>query len=337
MKTISKNTTTTTYNLLQAFSVTLTLAIASMVFVSCGEKKAEETKEDAYLLSFEDPQTNQIGYKNSAGEIVIPAGKYPMCFTDTFYTYAIVALETGDLVGIDRSEKVLYEVFNYDNGPDYPAHGLFRIIKGDKIGFADEKTGKIVIEPMYDCADPFTQIDYLEGLEGQILSGVSTDCGDWAIQEDDGHVYYNEALKKLNIVYINTKGEVVAKESEFEDVVEETPQEYKSKEAEMKAAPKSSGTPKYLGIGQYTKSSKSKCGGDAGTIQYFKWADGRKAGDWVTVDACFSESKSGTPQQAKDISVYGYTSQNMFYVTSWQYDYNSNMEQRPVHVVTPNF
>jgi len=59
------------------------------------------------------------------------------------------------LVGIDRMEHVLYNVFLFDNGPDYPSHGLFRIIKHNKIGYADALTGKVMIKPQYDCAWPF--------------------------------------------------------------------------------------------------------------------------------------------------------------------------------------
>ncbi len=325
-------TTTTLFCQVRTTTTMITLALLTMVFVSCGEKKTEETKEDSYLLSFED--SAGIGYKNAAGEIVIPSGKYPMCFTDTFSTFAIVALETGALVGIDRNEKVLYEVFNYDNGPDYPAYGLFRIIKGGKTGFADAKTGKIVIEPQYDCADPFSEINYLEGNEGQVLSAVAFDCGSWTTQEEDGHIYYNEAEKKLNIFYINTKGEVIVEKTDS-DTEEEiyTPKsqnEYKS--SEMKSAPKPIAKSSYLGLGQFTKGAKSsKCSGDFGQFQYFVWADnGTKGGNWKVIDVCFSESKNGTPRSGEDIEVYGYQNQNTFLVTSWKYNYNENNEQRPV-------
>ena len=47
-----------------------------------------------------------------------------------------------------------FEIFKYDNGPDYFSEGLIRIIKDGKIGYANE-LGKIVIDPQYDCAWPF--------------------------------------------------------------------------------------------------------------------------------------------------------------------------------------
>lgn len=56
---------------------------------------------------------------------------------------------------VDGQGKALYDVFIYDNGPDYPADGLIRVVKNGKIGYADASTYAIVIEPQFDCAFPF--------------------------------------------------------------------------------------------------------------------------------------------------------------------------------------
>ncbi len=56
---------------------------------------------------------------------------------------------------VDGQKTVVYEVFIYDNGPDYEADGLIRVVKNGKIGYADAKTYAIVIEPQFDCAYPF--------------------------------------------------------------------------------------------------------------------------------------------------------------------------------------
>ncbi len=61
----------------------------------------------------------------------------------------------GKWVILDGQKTVLYEVFIYDNGPDYEAEGLIRVVKNGKIGYADAKTYAIVIEPQFDCAFPF--------------------------------------------------------------------------------------------------------------------------------------------------------------------------------------
>lgn len=107
------------------------------------------------LYRYYDSINDQCGYQNAAGEMIIPVGKYFVCFSDSMDQYAIVGYVGKGFVAIDRSDKVLYEVYPFDNGPDYPSEGTFRIVSGDKIGYADEKTGKVIVEPQYTCAEPF--------------------------------------------------------------------------------------------------------------------------------------------------------------------------------------
>lgn len=120
-------------------------------FTSC----AQINHSQNYLVLYTDTSKEEYGYKNQAGDMAIPLGKYSFCFTDTFRTFAIVAKPGFGFVGIDRKENFLYEVFPFDNGPDYTSDGLFRIIENNKIGFADSASGKIVIKPIFDCAFPF--------------------------------------------------------------------------------------------------------------------------------------------------------------------------------------
>ncbi len=61
----------------------------------------------------------------------------------------------GKWVIMDSKKTTLYEVFPYDNGPDYASEGLIRIVKNGKIGYADAKTYALVITPQFDCAFPF--------------------------------------------------------------------------------------------------------------------------------------------------------------------------------------
>jgi hypothetical protein len=63
--------------------------------------------------------------------------------------------DDGKWVIMDGQKTALYDVFIYDNGPDYPADGLIRVVKNGKIGYADANTYNIVIEPQFDCAFPF--------------------------------------------------------------------------------------------------------------------------------------------------------------------------------------
>lgn len=95
------------------------------------------------------------GYLNSIGDTIIPVGKYYYCYTDTIRDFGmVIENETGKILGIDQNGTELYEVFKYDNGPDYLQSGLFRIIKNGKIGYANQN-GEILIEPRFDCAYPF--------------------------------------------------------------------------------------------------------------------------------------------------------------------------------------
>jgi WG containing repeat len=141
--------------------------LVSIVFLQgCGDTKTEPgIPANNYLLLALDSVQNTYSYYNLHGDIVIPPGKYSLCMTDTFKNYALV-LKAQQFVVIDRQEKVAYEVFNFDNGPDYPSEGLFRILRAGKIGYADAATYEIVIQPQFDCAFPFENG----------VAKVSTDC-----------------------------------------------------------------------------------------------------------------------------------------------------------------
>lgn len=140
-----------------------------LAFASCTNPNQtnEQSTQPEPLIVTQMDSTGESGYRNGNNEVIIPLGKYAQCLTDTFRTHAIV-LTKGDnkWVVIDRAEKQLYEIFPYDNGPDYPSEGLFRIMKDGKIGYADALTYSIVIPPQFDCAYPFES--------GK--AKVSTDC-----------------------------------------------------------------------------------------------------------------------------------------------------------------
>lgn len=107
-----------------------------------------------FLLLVADSTTGRYGYIDQSGKMVISPGKYSIAYTDTFRTHAIVLKSGEGIVAINRSEQVLYHVYPFDNGPDYPEEGLYRIIENGKIGYADLR-GKIVIAPQFICAYPF--------------------------------------------------------------------------------------------------------------------------------------------------------------------------------------
>jgi hypothetical protein len=93
------------------------------------------------------------GYINPQGDTVVAVGKYGLCWTDTIRTFGIVFDQ--EFIAIDAYGRLLYEVYPYDNGPDWPEEGLFRILRNGKIGYADEE-GFIRIEPRFACAEQFS-------------------------------------------------------------------------------------------------------------------------------------------------------------------------------------
>ncbi len=132
---------------------TIILLLAFAACTDAGQTKQPVTEP---LILNEDLNTGQSGYLTSTGEVAIPFDKYEVCLTDTFRTHAIVLTKSDfKWVVIDRQEKVVYEVFPFDNGPDFPSEGLFRMVKNGKIGYADAATFDIVIQPQFDCAFPF--------------------------------------------------------------------------------------------------------------------------------------------------------------------------------------
>jgi hypothetical protein len=107
------------------------------------------------MFSIENDSGQSFGFLNTHGDTIIEAGKYAFSFSDTINPIGMVAMKgTGKIICIDNKGAELYEVFNYDNGPDYIKNGLFRIIVEDKIGYADS-LGKIIITPKYTCAHAF--------------------------------------------------------------------------------------------------------------------------------------------------------------------------------------
>jgi len=99
-----------------------------------------------------DEKTSMFAYFDSKGNKVL--GDYYAAYTDTITEYGIVA-DPG-FVLIDKKGKHIYNIFPFDNGPDYTSEGYYRIVsKNGKIGFVDSLSSKIIIEPKFDCAFPF--------------------------------------------------------------------------------------------------------------------------------------------------------------------------------------
>ena len=156
-------------------------------FYSCGKNSND------ILIKIYTGKYNQVGtpsgYINTKGDTIIPLGKYYYCFTDTIRDFGIVMDKKNRLMGIDQKENELFEVFWFDNGSDYVSDGLFRIVKNNRIGYANQK-GEIIIEPKFKCALPFDNG----------IAQVSNDC---TTEIDDVE---NSTWKSNNWFYINKSG-----------------------------------------------------------------------------------------------------------------------------------
>jgi hypothetical protein len=98
--------------------------------------------------------------------------------------------EAGKWVIMDEKETPLYDVFIYDNGPDYPVEGLIRVVKNGKIGYADATTYAIVIPPQYDCAFPF------ENGKAKVSNNCKTvKDGEYSIWESDAWQFVDKKGK----------------------------------------------------------------------------------------------------------------------------------------------
>ena len=85
------------------------------------------------MLVFYDNSGN-CGYKNTKGEILLKPGFFDFCFCDSSDFFVSVAGKNGKIYAINYKADTLFEIYKFDNGPDYISDGLFRFIERDKIG-----------------------------------------------------------------------------------------------------------------------------------------------------------------------------------------------------------
>ncbi|GGH11773.1 hypothetical protein GCM10011418_10850 [Sphingobacterium alkalisoli] len=122
-------------------------------FASCTQTK-RQYGPDEYLYMVRT-ESDKYGYKDKDGNMVIPFGKYYMCFTDTIKTIGFVAIPKQGFWAINKNDEKLFRVLPFDNGPDYVENGLFRTFgEDDMIGFAN-MDGEVVIPPQYSYVNPF--------------------------------------------------------------------------------------------------------------------------------------------------------------------------------------
>jgi len=167
---------------------TIFLAAIATLFACNASEKSD------YLVKYggSELEGTAPGYKNSKGEIVVEEAKYGYCFTDTITKMGIVRTHEASYLGIDVKGNILFEIYPFDNGPDYEQEGLFRIQKDGKIGYAN-MDGEIIIQPQFACAFPFE--------DGK--AKVALACEEVFDEDEYTTVHSDEWF------YINTKGDKV--------------------------------------------------------------------------------------------------------------------------------
>jgi hypothetical protein len=120
---------------------------------------------------------------------------------DSSKIHSIVYQDGIGFLAMGNDGDILFEIFPYDNGPDYPSEGLFRIIQDGMIGYADEK-GNVVIKPQFSAARPFQ-------------NGMAAFCNGCIEVAQDEH----KVWKGGKWGFINRKGEVVIP-AKYDQVIE---------------------------------------------------------------------------------------------------------------------
>lgn len=157
--------------------------------VSCSTRK--ETSLIKVNGIGNDEISEKSGYINLKGDTVIPIGYYLNCLTDTIKHIGFVLTEAHQFVAINQNGEQLFEVYTYDNGPDYISDGLFRIIKNNKIGYAD-KWGKIIIKPQFECTTPFENGEAKVAYKCQLIED-----GEHSIMESDHWIYIDKKGREI--------------------------------------------------------------------------------------------------------------------------------------------
>ncbi|QSE96913.1 WG repeat-containing protein [Fulvivirga lutea] len=121
--------------------------------------KIEDSLQTLIAVSNEEfiEYGSDIAFVSLNGDTAIAFGDFAYFGTDTLQYYANVLYKEDSVlrpVGIDRYGSILFDVFLFDNGPDYYSEGLVRVERNGLVGYANEK-GEIVIPCKYEYASSF--------------------------------------------------------------------------------------------------------------------------------------------------------------------------------------
>lgn len=101
----------------------------------------------------------------------------PFRYPDSSKIRSVEYADGHGFLALDEEGKTLFAIFPFDNGPDGPSEGLFRITEDGKLGYADEM-GNVVVEPQFDAALPFSG-----GLAAVCSGCIETAVGEHGIWE----------------------------------------------------------------------------------------------------------------------------------------------------------
>ncbi|EMJ90263.1 WG repeat-containing protein [Leptospira meyeri] len=129
------------------------------------------------------------GYQNKVGKVIIkPQYQHAMDFTKELVGFVV---SENRWLCINTQNKILLEVFPYDNGPDYYSENLARFVENRKFGFFNPQCKK-QIPATYDFVFPFE-------------NGLSIVCNNCESKSDGEHSKivggkYGAINKKGNVV-----------------------------------------------------------------------------------------------------------------------------------------
>ncbi len=131
-------------------STKLLLSTISLLLLCCCSHSNQPPagREKAEAGTTKKADTQQLS------DTLSKSGKYAFEFPYDHKNFKIVVTHDQRLLAIGKDGKELFEVYWYDNGPDYISDGLFRIVENEKVGYANE-AGEVIIKPQYACASPF--------------------------------------------------------------------------------------------------------------------------------------------------------------------------------------
>jgi hypothetical protein len=170
------------------------VALLSLALLGLGACRSDAPKKPPAgpLRLVQRPADDACAYVSAAGDTVIPFGRYAMAATERFDKVALVVQPGHDWVGIDRQERVLFHPFIFDNGPDYPAEGVLRVVNAaGLIGYADTATGRVVLAPQYEAAFPFEKGRARVGRRCRLVSDGEHshwDCAEWQAIDHQGRL-----------------------------------------------------------------------------------------------------------------------------------------------------